>query len=310
MAILPLSGFASVGYGAIIESNSVINEYVTFSYNNTQPALLGVTNEKFDEFLAEVGEELSEVVKNNLKSQIAKNTSLSVESKANLSKGFSVSADVIESQFILTITYANSTYWNYFCGDYASKTEKEGGLFTFNNVTTMKTKSTKLEVNGAILPLPRAVYNGVVNSAVDAFGSEAQTVFNAPEYRYSYITTKHRIHSNATEQKFFGGYYYHIWDIQDIETTTIKLHTTHLNSIVWYILALGLTLIFMAIILIVGHIRKKRENALLEKAYIIAREAEKILEKNINQNDNAENNKNKNDNVENNSGENQNDLNK
>ena len=65
MAFLPLSGFASVGYGAIIESNSVINEYVTFSYNNTQPALLGVTNEKFDEFLTEVGEELSEVVKNN-----------------------------------------------------------------------------------------------------------------------------------------------------------------------------------------------------------------------------------------------------
>ena len=257
---IPLTGFTNIEYGSSNNSNSTISEFVTLQQSTDGLAELGVNQEIFDEFLKNVANQLKILIDFSLKNQVNTDNSLTLESKQKLlNNGFVVYASVTEHKLIVNVQFANSSFRDYFCGDDAySNVVLEEKFFVINRVVTMKPSVVKININEDIISLPEAVYNYVNNMALNEFGTSALKVFQNPQYEYSLITSLHRIHSNASYISYDNGYYYHTWIVGNVDDLIIKTYTTHANTIIWYLSAVVLTLIFALILWGVSLLKNKK----------------------------------------------------
>ena len=85
---------------------------------------------------------------------------------------------------------------------------------------------------------------------------------NDVTYSYKFATTSKRLHSNADVITYNGTYYTHTWNFNqdeegNIVVETLKFYNTYLNTIVWYWIGLGVTVIGGIIVTIVLYSKNK-----------------------------------------------------
>lgn len=85
-------------------------------------------------------------------------------------------------------------------------------------------------------------------------------------FAYCYVVPTGRLHSNADEVVFLDGYYYHIWQVPannlnlpEGERVVFEYWTISANRHVWYILALIITGIIIAGVIIYAKQKEKKE---------------------------------------------------
>lgn len=85
-------------------------------------------------------------------------------------------------------------------------------------------------------------------------------------FAYCYVVPTGRLHSNADEVTYLDGYYYHIWQVPaenlnlpDGERVVFEYWTVTANRHVWYILALIITGIIIAGVIIYAKNKEKKE---------------------------------------------------
>lgn len=85
---------------------------------------------------------------------------------------------------------------------------------------------------------------------------------------YVFGTPENKLHSDATKQYSSGGINYHQWIVTDVNQE-INTFTYQIKPINWYILALGLTLLFMLILFIISLFKKKTKKVQEETTNLI-----------------------------------------
>ena len=115
----------------------------------------------------------------------------------------------------------------------------------------------------------RTLFNG--KSAFEYFSDEINTYLSAnfdeqtiqkfPDFEmtYSYLTTSSRLHSDADQVAKTNEGIIHTWRInKENQNRMIELYSLRANPMVWYILALTICFVFVAIYLIVIYFKKER----------------------------------------------------
>ena len=115
----------------------------------------------------------------------------------------------------------------------------------------------------------RTLFNG--KSAFEYFSDEInaylsanfeeQTIPKFPDFEmtYSYLTTSSRLHSDADQVAKTNEGTIHTWRInKENQNRMIELYSLRANPMVWYILALTICFVFVAIYLIVIYFKKER----------------------------------------------------
>ena len=115
----------------------------------------------------------------------------------------------------------------------------------------------------------RTLFNG--KSAFEYFSDEInaylsanfdeQTIKKFPDFEmtYSYLTTSSRLHSDADQVAKTNEGTIHTWRInKENQNRMIELYSLRANPMVWYILALTICFVFVAIYLIVIYFKKER----------------------------------------------------
>lgn len=115
----------------------------------------------------------------------------------------------------------------------------------------------------------RTLFNG--KSAFEHFSDEInaylsanfdeQTIQKFPDFEmtYSYLTTSSRLHSDADQVAKTNEGTIHTWRInKENQNRMIELYSLRANPMVWYILALTICFVFVAIYLIVIYFKKER----------------------------------------------------
>ena len=115
----------------------------------------------------------------------------------------------------------------------------------------------------------RTLFNG--KSAFEYFSDEINTYLSAnfdeqtiqkfPDFEmtYSYLTTSSRLHSDADQVAKTNEGTIHTWRInKENQNRMIELYSLRANPMVWYILALTICFVFVAIYLIVIYFKKER----------------------------------------------------
>jgi hypothetical protein len=256
---MPLCGFINVDYGAVINKNGTISEYVTISSDQSTLDELEITQETFKNTLSKSGAEIIDIVRLIFINKINTDESLSLEAKQQYRNGVILSAQLSEhNSLVITFKFVSAKIWQYFYKTQAeTEIEFNYKFLTYDVTNNINPRTSAIETENQVYLTPQFVYNYVYAEIINQLGEEASTAIETPKYTYSYITTKKRIHTNADEQLYFNGYYYHTWEIADVENSMIKIYTTHANSVVWYLIALGLTAVFMLVIYLKSKNNKK-----------------------------------------------------
>lgn len=102
-------------------------------------------------------------------------------------------------------------------------------------------------------------FNNEINNYLTAnFSEEVISKFPQFEMIYSYLTTSSRLHSDADQVAKTGEGTIHSWRItEENSDRLIEFYTLSANPMIWYILALTICFIFIAIYLIVLYFKKK-----------------------------------------------------
>lgn len=254
----PLCGFINVDYGAIINKNGTISEYVTISSDQSTLDELTLDQEAFNNILSKSGGEIIDIVKLIFTNKINTDETLSLTTKQLYRNGVILSAQLSENNsLVINFKFSSAKLWQYFCkSGTETEIEYDYRFLTYDTINNLNPRISEIKTESKTYLTPQFVYNYVSTEITNELGEEALTAIENPKYTYSYITTKKRIHTNATEQIYFNGYCYHTWEIEDVENSVIKIYTTHANSTVWYLIALGLTSVFMLIIYLKTKSRK------------------------------------------------------
>lgn len=251
---LPLFGF-NLDYGAITNKNGTVVEYVSVYCKDKVLEDLDISQSQFNQVLlsacdSSIPNNVLEKLKNLFLNKIDSDTELNAEAKQKL-KSFYFSAKLLENKFFLSINYSSVEIWKYFCSQGDEPTQEFSYHFlTYDVISTIKPKISTFVVDENVLTMPQFVFNLLSEKISEEFGGEALTALGSPEYEYSYVTTKRRVHSNADETFYNDGFWYHSWSIESLDDSIIKIYTTYANAVVWYLLALGLTGIFMLVVVL------------------------------------------------------------
>lgn len=262
---LPLFGF-NLDYGITLHKNGTVIEYVTIYCKDEVLEDLNISQSEFNQVLlsacdSSIPNNILEELKNLFLDKINSDSELSAEEKQKL-KSFYFTARLLENKFFLSINYSSVEIWKYFCSqDNEPVQEFNYNFLTYDVISTIKPKISTFVIDESTVTMPQFIFNLLSEKISDEFGEEILTALGSPEYEYSYVTTKRRIHSNADETFYNNGLWYHSWNIESLNDSIIKIYTTYANAVVWYLLALGLTGIFMLVVFLKSKndMRKKKE---------------------------------------------------
>ncbi|MDD3862571.1 MAG: hypothetical protein PHV79_01785, partial [Clostridia bacterium] len=257
--LFPLFGFVNVDYGAEISKTGGILEFASIKFKENTAETLGETQENFNLILNEARSSLENTLAAQLTEKVNSNTELETEKKANYLRNIIVSVRATENNVLVQINYGTVEMWQFFSGK-ETALEYKYSFLTYDAINTLKPRISSFQFGGAETTTPEFLYDYIGSVLLTQFGAQASEIIENPEYTYSYITSKRRVHSNADENFFHDGYWYHTWSIEDMDDSFIKLYTTHANSVVWYLISLGLTAVFMATAWLVAKYKFKNNN--------------------------------------------------
>lgn len=184
-----------------------------------------------------------------------------------------------EAGITYTFTFKNAISYYYFNSSYSYKQlieelNKDDSKVVSNFLTTDKV-NTNTNIYGGLVDvsetesMPLAKYinkraveilkNRLENTSLT---SEQKTEIyeNIPpkEFIYRYGTSSKRLHSDADKVRYLNGMYYHEWNITlDNSTREISTWTSAANRNVWYGLALGSSLVLVAVLMVIFRKDKK-----------------------------------------------------
>lgn len=151
--------------------------------------------------------------------------------------------------------------------DLVAELEKDNSIVKHNFLTTQKINSGESVFGqnteyAETLTLAQYI-NKVSVETLTAEGSltSEQIEQVVPKtFIYRYGTDKRRMHSNADVVRFVNDIYYHEWNI-DLNNSDREIATwyTYANQNVWYGLALGLTLLLVAGLILYHHFKDKNK---------------------------------------------------
>jgi len=262
--LFPLFGFINIDYGTETCKTGGILEFASIKFKETTAETLGETSENFNSVLNEVRNSLENTLATQLAEKINSDTELDADKKENYLRNIIVSVRVTENNVLVQINYATVEMWQFFSGK-ETTLEYKHSFLTYEAINTLKPRTSSFQFGGVETTTPEFLYDYIGNVLLNQFEAQDSEILQNPKYTYSYITNKRRIHSNADEKIFHDGYWYHTWSIENIDDSYIKLYTTHANNVVWYLISLGLTTIFMATIWLVS--RYKFKNNSLKKDF-------------------------------------------
>ena len=165
---------------------------------------------------------------------------------------------------------------NVFAVKYSFADEKTYNVYTFGeDVQVVRSSEKSLFVTKYsekvlnTFARKRTLFNG--KSAFEYFSDEINTYLSAnfdeqtiqkfPDFEmtYSYLTTSSRLHSDADQVAKTNEGTIHTWRInKENQNRMIELYSLRANPMVWYILALTICFVFVAIYLIVIYFKKER----------------------------------------------------
>jgi len=263
-----LCGFQKVEYGIILNDNTSVTEYVSVSYDAETLSNLATNQTDFNAEVQEIWDSQSGIklyLESLFRGKVA-DLSLAEQtsylSKVKLSFKHTLAST---NQIVIAITYDNTTVWNYFCDnlDNIPVITYNQSFLTYDMIRTSSVKFSQFNISGQVKNSAELIYARLINLLVLEYGQSAVDSLNSPEYFYSYITSVSRVHSNATEPLVsLDGYYYHIWQFDNLESNEIIIYTTHANKLVWYMLALSATALFIGALLLIDKRKKSKKNTI------------------------------------------------
>lgn len=248
IAGFPLLGF-SLDYGAIINNNGTVTEYVSIYCDDTTLESLNISQADLNEVFSSACSDVVENLRINIINKINSDTELNSEIKQHYLKNIALSSNILENKFFVSIKYGSVEIWKYFCSEENVVTQEYHYLFlTYDVISTIKPRISIITTENNVYAIPQFVYNLLSDKITQEWGQEALTALENPKYSYSYVTVKRRVHSNADEMFYNGGFWYHTWSIESIDDSLIEIYTTYANTVIWYLIAVGLTALFLLLI--------------------------------------------------------------
>lgn len=271
MGITLLSGCSKVEYSAIEGSDGSVQKIFSISLDT-------------DELINAVGMNLSQIenVKNNILLRLInyKNNNLSdfqtrlnndaylaqVE-KETIYNNVSVEAKVDafnSNEIIYKEKFANVESYYYFINynpevDEDNETTLEKSFLVNKYCQKTKTIYSLKDAEGNNVTL--SFLNEMKNYIISQFGTTVYQSMKMPTLSYSYISSNDKMHTDADKVTIRSdGKKMHTWDIStDNLEREIIFYTTVPRREIWYMFALLITAIFMVVLAVVFHNKKKKE---------------------------------------------------
>lgn len=163
----------------------------------------------------------------------------------------SYSAEWVDDYFCgRLIFYSDLAYILYYEIDITQESDSQTvveGVFVDKILTTTKTIFSSWDSDTAL-------YNYMKEKYGDLFD------MSNVNYTYNYVTTSARLHSDADYVSYVsGGSYVHTWELWPYSEREINIYYLSANYISWYILGLGLTVVFIILCLIKAMLENAKE---------------------------------------------------
>lgn len=163
-----------------------------------------------------------------------------------------VLAEVIDSGEYITasLTFSNYSAFKYFYGLHLVNEDEQDNSETINTLLYNKNITTG-----------KTIFSGedaqfITNEFLSYFGNKFD--INDAELIYIFATPGSRLHSDATYSYEIDGVHYHEWVVKDINQG-IQTFTIQVKPINWYVLALLLTVVLLAVLFLIASIKRKKQ---------------------------------------------------
>lgn len=190
------------------------------------------------------------------------NGSITKEDRNKLVKQFNVYTGWDADLYLVKFSFDSAKAYNIYV-DYGINlnisTSTEKGLFINKNVKKVVNPlgRKRNELGGECV---FKYFNDLKNDYINShFSAEVAEKFPKLVMSYSYLTPSSKIHSDADEKGFTSVGYLHSWEIDENNfTKEIEFYTLSVNPAVWYLLALTIVFVFVAIYLVVIYFKKPK----------------------------------------------------
>ena len=152
---------------------------------------------------------------------------------------------------------------------YAGEKEKQSPYYTYDEHAVGNKLRTSIDLSIAPQSAALIIAKGTtLQDAIKAcFTNGADYDFEDANVKYQYKTPYRRLHSNATKIEKSDRYYVHTWDLTSFDDI-ITISRTYANEVVWYVVAIGVTVVFIVVATIVALIFRKKDKSKNEEIII------------------------------------------
>lgn len=190
------------------------------------------------------------------------NGAITKEERNKLVKEFNVYTGWNSNLYLVKFSFDSAKSYKIYV-DYGTNlninTQTEKGFFVNKNIqkSINPLGRKRNELGGeSIFKYFNDLKNDYINSH---FSAEVAEKFPKLVMSYSYVTPTSKIHSDADEKDFTNVGYLHSWEINENNyTKEIEFYTLSVNPATWYLLALTIVFVFMAIYLVVIYFKKPK----------------------------------------------------
>lgn len=255
------TGCATVSYSVVEQESGGVEQVVEIELDQRQLVKAGATQTQIDEIKNKILSRMSQIKDNlytSFQSRLVNDSDLSVSQKEHYFQSLSLKTYTNDGAMGIKMSFADVASYYYFYEidpNEESDTEiieQNQNLFFSKYIQSTKTIFSDSEL---IQPLIDEA-----NSYIQSLNLPKPTQIKAPNFCYSYRSTNSKLYSDAdTRVLDSNGGYIHTWYIASDETQReINFYTIQPRRVVWYVLALIVVFIFVAIMFIVYFVKKKK----------------------------------------------------
>lgn len=187
---------------------------------------------------------------------------ISAQQKANLVGKMNVYTGWEGYAYVVKFNFANNDaykiYTNYADSAKTEPIKTEGFFVTKYSTIAVNPLGTPTEILGGKCIFE--YFNNLKDNYLNAhFSADVVEKFPKLTMTYSFISTSARVHSDADEKVLTTAGYLHTWGIDESNySREIEIYSLSANPAVWYLIAITLTMWFVAIYLIVIYFKKPK----------------------------------------------------
>lgn len=228
-------GFQNVNYGVINQNSSGYTEFITINFNSEDFINRGIDYATFIQNVDNWKADFENVIKQNIENKINHNINDEIQ-RNELLNSIQIKSEVGSDTYILNLVYEDFNALCFMCdisNENINKSTKNSFL-TYDVITTMPVLASKI-ANEFIF---EKVVNLFKQKIVLNYGIQNANILQNYNLSFSYLSTYHRLHSDADLVLQNDNYYQHTWKNLNPNTDTFTIYYTVSNKIVWYVLAL------------------------------------------------------------------------